>query len=123
MDIREWWGTPSAAWGVFVFGIGGGTLITSLVSPKIGIPVGSILSVIGVYLLIRAYRHRDKRLDEPRAKCKKGDHSWFNDKCLEGVAYKCESLEHEHDSFGGTSAKHLRKTCYFCKHSEDEAIF
>jgi len=122
MDIREWRGTPTVAWGVFVAGIGVGALITYLLSPKIGIPAGSIFVIIGVYLLIRAYRHRDKRLDAPRAKCKKGDHSWFNDKSLENVAYKCESLEHEHNDFGSTSTKHLRKTCYFCKYSEDTTI-
>jgi len=61
--MREWWGTKTAAWGFIIIGIGGGGVLTYL-SPPIGIPVCLILISLGVWLLIRAYRHRDKLTTE-----------------------------------------------------------
>lgn len=61
--MREWWGTKTAAWGFIIIGIGGGGVLTYL-SPPIGIPVCLVLISLGVWLLIRAYRRRDKLTTE-----------------------------------------------------------
>jgi hypothetical protein len=46
--------------------------------------------------------------DEAYAKCKNGDHSWFDDVRFQGLAFRCESNE----------AGYFIKTCYFCGRSE-----
>jgi hypothetical protein len=54
---HEWWNTSAAAWGILLLGIGGGVVLTYL-SPIIGIPVGVIISLLGIVLIFRAYRHK-----------------------------------------------------------------
>jgi hypothetical protein len=61
--MARWWETPTAAWAFLVVGIGGSGVVAYL-SPRIGIPVCVLLIVIGIVLLIRAYRRRDKRTQD-----------------------------------------------------------
>lgn len=115
MGILEWCSTKTAAWAFFFVGVGGGGLLNYFLPPEIGIPISLGIITFGIYLLIRAYRHRDKRLDEPRKKCKRGDHSWFNDASLKGIAYTYEPF-YEVDSYGrGLINKGGLKTCLICK--------
>jgi hypothetical protein len=57
---RQWWNTSEAAWGVLILGIGGGVVLTYL-SPTIGIIIGSVLSITGIWLIIRAYKNKAKK--------------------------------------------------------------
>lgn len=59
--------------------------------------------------------------DEAYARCKKGDHSWFGDNRLNGLAYRCEPYYEA--GYLGIEAKHFTKTCYFCGYSRSELIF
>ena len=57
--MREWWNTPAAAWGFLIVGIGAGTVLAYL-SQKIGIPICVVLILIGIWLIIRSYRNRNR---------------------------------------------------------------
>lgn len=57
--MQEWWNSPTAAWGFLVIGIGGGGVLAYLL-PQVGIPVCILLVLIGIFIVLRAYRHRDK---------------------------------------------------------------
>ena len=59
--------------------------------------------------------------DEAYARCKKGDHTWFDDIHFDGLAYRCEP-SYEVGYFG-IEARHFTKTCYFCGYSRSELIF
>lgn len=58
--------------------------------------------------------------EEAYSKCEKGDHSWFDNSRLEGLAYRRESSHHEHDDFGGIRTDSSTKTCYFCGYVQTE---
>lgn len=60
--------------------------------------------------------------DEASAKCRKGDHSWFDDSRLEGLAYRRESF-YELNDFGGIRTDRSTKTCYFCGCSQGGLSF
>ncbi len=60
--------------------------------------------------------------DEASAKCRKSDHSWFNDSRLEGIAYRCEP-SYEVNPMGNIEARHFTKTCFFCGRSRSEMSF
>lgn len=55
----HWWDTLAAAWGFLIVSIGGSTLLAFL-STQIGIPIGILLLLLGILLIIRAYRNRDR---------------------------------------------------------------
>jgi hypothetical protein len=57
--VRQWWNTSEAAWGLLALGIGGGIVLT-YISRRVGIPVGVAITVIGITLVIRAYRGKTK---------------------------------------------------------------
>jgi hypothetical protein len=59
--------------------------------------------------------------DESYAKCKKGDHTWFDNTRFNGLAYKCESFYEV--GYPVNEARHFTKTCYFCGYSRSEFIF
>ena len=61
--MPEWWNTPYAAWGFLALSIGGGGVLAFL-SPQIGIPICVVLIIIGILLIIRAYRYRDKFMNK-----------------------------------------------------------
>ena len=56
---HQWWNTPTAAWGLLLLGIGVGAVLT-YVSPLIGIPIGAIMCLAGIFLIIRAYLSKFK---------------------------------------------------------------
>jgi len=56
-------------------------------------------------------------LDEANAKCKNGDHSWFDDSRFEGIAYRYEHTD-KVSTPGAVSAIYSTKTCKFCGHSQ-----
>ena len=58
--MREWWNTPQAAYAFLTLGIGGGAVLT-YVSPQIGIPIGGSLIIVGIILLINAYKNKSKK--------------------------------------------------------------
>ncbi len=47
------------AWAVTAIGTGGGIML-AFVSPYVGIPIGAVIFIIGIVLLIRAYRIKGK---------------------------------------------------------------
>ena len=57
--MRQWWNTSEAAWGLLALGIGVGIVLT-YISREVGIPVGGAITVVGIILVIRAYRGRAK---------------------------------------------------------------
>jgi len=66
----------------------------------------------------RKHRYAAEALkDEAYARCKKGDHSWFDDTRYDGVVYRRESF-YELNDFGGIRTDHSTKTCYFCGYSQ-----
>lgn len=115
--MREWWSTPKAAWGFLGVGIGGGVVITFLVSPIVGIPLGIVLTSVGIWLIVQAYKNRNRLISDAHSKCKKGDHSWFNDERYKFVAYTYEYSDTK-DNFGSTREKYFTKICRFCGHTE-----
>ena len=54
--------------------------------------------------------------DEAYARCKKGDHAWFDDSRFDGLAYRCEP-SYKVGTFG-IEARHFSKTCYFCGYTQ-----
>ena len=120
--MQEWWDTKWAALASILLGLGGGGMVTYLLSPAIGIPISIILVVLGIVMLIRAYGTRNRLLGEARTKCKKGDHAWFNDRRLEDVAYIDEGTN-KVDEFGNIKERYFTKTCKFCGHTESGLIF
>ena len=60
--------------------------------------------------------------DEANAKCRKDDHSWFDDSRFEGIAYRCEHSDKVGD-FGNIREMYITKTCYFCGHRESGLVF
>jgi hypothetical protein len=59
--------------------------------------------------------------DEAYARCKNGDHTWFDDSHFNGLAYRCEPSYEV--GYLGIEARHFTKTCYFCGYSRSELIF
>ncbi len=55
----HWWETKTAAFSFLLLGLGGGGVVTYL-SPLIGIPLCIIIILVGICLLLRAYKYRDK---------------------------------------------------------------
>lgn len=115
--MREWWETRWGALASALFGLGVGGMISSFLSNIIGITVCIILVLLGVVILIREYRLRNKLLDEPRSKCKRHDHSWFNDERYEGVAY---TYKYSRDAEKFLKVELVTKTCLFCGYNKTE---
>jgi hypothetical protein len=61
-------------------------------------------------------------IDEASAKCKRDDHSWFNDERYEGIAYTYEHSDEVGD-YGNIRKTSFTKTCKFCGHIESGIIF
>jgi hypothetical protein len=59
--------------------------------------------------------------EEAYARCKKGDHTWFDDSRFDGLAYRCEPSYEV--GYIGIEARQFTKTCYFCGYSRSELIF
>ena len=57
--MAKWWEAKWFAWGELCVSIAGGGLATYL-EPKIGIPVFSVMLILGIFLMWRAYRRRPK---------------------------------------------------------------
>jgi len=57
--MDKWWNTPLVAWAFTAIGTGGGVML-AFVSPYVGIPIGAVIFIIGIVLLIRAYRLKGK---------------------------------------------------------------
>ncbi len=85
--MRKWWESKATAWAELILGLGGGGLLTFL-SPQIGIPVSIILILIGIWLLIRAYRHRDNLILDEKKPEKPEASSLEIVKCLVGKIEK-----------------------------------
>ncbi len=60
--------------------------------------------------------------DEAYAKCVKGDHSWFEDSRLDGVAYRNEHSD-EIGDIGNIRKTYFTKTCLFCGYTRSGLIF
>jgi len=63
--MPKWWGTSAGAWGAVVIGVGGGLLLSYIASPQIGIPVGTVITLAGVVLVIRAHIGKVKSRGKP----------------------------------------------------------
>jgi hypothetical protein len=53
--MRKWWETKRAAWGEILMSLALGALATYII-PQVGIPLFIILLLVGIWLLIRAYK-------------------------------------------------------------------
>lgn len=62
----KWWDTSKGAWGLLAIGVGVGIVLSYISSPQVGIPVGAAITVIGIILVIRAYRGRTRPKEEPQ---------------------------------------------------------
>jgi hypothetical protein len=56
-------------------------------------------------------------LGEAYTKCKRSDHSWFNDERYKGVAYRYEHSD-ELGNYGDIRESDVTKTCLFCGYKE-----
>jgi len=59
MGMPKWWDTSAGAWGLLLIGVGVGIVLT-YISPQVGIPVGVVITLGGIFLIIRAYRGKTK---------------------------------------------------------------
>lgn len=64
MCMWKWWDTSKGAWGLLATGLGVGIVLT-YISPQVGIPVGGIITSIGILLIVRAYRGKTKYGEKP----------------------------------------------------------
>jgi hypothetical protein len=58
--MPKWWDTSKGAWGLLTIGVGVGVVLSLIFSPQVGIPVGIIITLVGIVLVIRAHREKVK---------------------------------------------------------------
>jgi len=57
--MPRWWETKKAAWAGLIIELGVGGVMTYLL-PQYGIPLCILLVVLGIFLLVRAYKYKDE---------------------------------------------------------------
>lgn len=110
-----------AAW-TSIFTLAVGLILTYLLSRAMIIPVAIILFILCIVIWILAYKKRDRLLGEARTKCKKGDHTWFNDEYLKDKAYIIDEVTNKIGDIGNIRKSSFMQTCKFCGHKESAFI-
>jgi len=61
--MPKWWDTSAGAWGLSFIGLGVGAVVSYVTSPQIGIPIGIVITLIGIVFIIRARHAKAERED------------------------------------------------------------